>query len=437
MSPEIIGWLSIAGFLALLTTGMPVSVGLFVSAFIGYWAIRGIEPALAILGLIPYEEIAKYSFTVVPLFLIMGHFAFFAGFSKDIFSTARRWFGHLPGGLVQATLAGGAAFGAASGSTLASCAIFSKIAIPEMLNQGIDRKMAVGAVAAAGTLATMIPPSILMVIYGTIAQQSIGKLLIAGILPGLIAATCYMAMIFIRVKLAPNLAPTSERFTWKDRFSSLRGIWGIGLLAVIVMGGIYTGVFTPTEAGAVGAFGAFASALVLRKISWNSLLECLMQTTKTTGSVFLIIVAAFTFGYFMGITRIPVHTSEFLINIPVPPVIIIVGIMAFYVLLGTFMDMIAALFLTLPIFLPAIVKLGYDPIWFGVMMVFMMEVAQVSPPFGLNLFVIKGVVPEVPMAELFRAALPVLITQIFIMAIYIAFPQVALFLPSLMSTATP
>lgn len=432
MSPETIGWLSLAGFLVLLTTGMPIAVALFVPAFIGYWAIRGIGPALGILGLVPYADIAKYTFTVVPLFLIMGHFAFYAGFSKDIFSTARRWVGRLPGGLVHATVVAGAAFGAASGSTLASCAIFSKIAIPEMLNQGIDRKMAIGVVAAAGTLATMIPPSILMVIYGTIAQQSIGKLLIAGIVPGLIAAACYMTMIYIRVKLNPSLAPSTESFTWKERFSSLRGVWGIALLALIVIGGIYSGLFTPTEAGAVGAFGAFVSALALRKISWNSLLDCLKETTKTTGSVFLIIVAAFAFGYLMGITRLPVHASEFLTSLPFPPVIIVSGLMVFYMILGCFMDMIAAMFLTLPIVLPAIIKLGYDPIWFGVMMVFMCEVAQVSPPFGLNLFVIKGVLPEVPMQELYSAALPVFATQVFICAIYIAFPQAALFLPSLM-----
>jgi tripartite ATP-independent transporter DctM subunit len=241
-----------------------------------------------------------------------------------------------------------------------------------------------------------------------------------------------MTMIYIRVKLKPSLAPAAERFTWKERFIALRGIWGIALLALIVMGGIYSGLFTPTEAGAVGAFGAFVSALALRKISWNSLLDCLKETTKTTGSIFLIIIAAFAFGYLMGITRLPTHASEFLTSLPYPPVIIVSGIMVFYVILGAFMDLLAAMFLTLPIVLPAIVKMGYDPIWFGVLMVFMCEVAQVSPPFGLNLFVIKGTMPGIPMQELYLGALPVLVTQIFILVIYIAFPQAALFLPSLM-----
>ena len=432
MAPETIGWIGIGAFLILLFGGIPIGAAMFFIGFLGYWAISGLEPALGTMGIMPYQNIATYSLTVVPLFIVMGHFAYYAGFATDLFSTAQRWIGRISGGIVQATIAGAAAFGAACGSGMASCAIVSKITVPEMLKQGVNREMAFGAVASAGTIAAMIPPSILMIIYGIITATPIGKLLVAGFIPGIIAAVNYMIMVFIRVKRNPGLAPSIRGISWKERFSSLRGIWGISLMIVIVLGGIYTGIFTPIEAGGVGALWAFLLALILRRMNWNNLKECLFETVRTTGSILLVIAGAFIFTYFMGISRIPTTTSEFLTALNVPGIVIIIGIMVMYIILGSFMDVVPALFLTLPIIFPTVEALGYSPIWFGVLIVHIVEVGMITPPFGINLFILRGVIPEAKSAEVIRGVIPFIITDIFTLAIYIAFPQVALFLPSMM-----
>lgn len=405
---------------------------MFLVGFLGYWAISGLQPALAILGIMPYQNIATYSLTVIPLFIIMGHFAFYAGFASDIFATAQKWVSSRPGGVVQATIAGAAAFGAACGSGMASCAIVSKMTVPEMLRTGVNRELAFGSVASAGTIAAMIPPSILMIIYGIITSTPIGKLLVAGFIPGIIAAFNYMIMVYIRARHNPSLAPTIGGFSWKERFSSLRGIWGISLLIVIVLGGIYTGIFTPIEAGAVGALGAFLSALILGRMKWENLKICLLETVRTAGSILIVVAGAFVFTYFMGISRIPTTASEFLTGLNVPSIVVIIGIMAMYIVLGSFMDVVPALFLTLPIVFPAVVALGYDPIWFGVLIVHIVEIGMITPPFGINLFILRGVIPEAKTAEVIRGVVPFIITDMFTLAIYILFPQVALLLPSMM-----
>lgn len=432
MDRELIGWIAIGVLCVLLVLRTPIGVALMAIGFAGYWAVAGLEPALRILGVIPYAKVATYSFTVVPLFMIMGHFAYYAGFATDLFKAAQRMVGSLPGGLVQTTILGATGFAAASGSGLASCAILSKIAIPGMVQQGVQRQLAFGAVAAAGTIAAMIPPSILMVIYGVIAEQPIGRLLVAGIIPGLIAAANYMVMVYIRVKRNPSLAPPLPAVSWRERLTALRGTWGIALLAVIVMGGIYTGVFTPTEAGAVGAFGAFAAALALRRLGWGDLKASLLDTSRTAATVFFIIAGAFVFASFLGVTQIPGHASKAIASLNAPPMVILLAVMLFYVVVGMFMDMIAAMFLTLPIILPAIEGLGFNLIWFGVLMVHLCEMALISPPFGLNLFVLKSAIPDAEMKEVIQGVGLFFLNDLITLAIYIAFPQVALFLPERM-----
>ena len=432
MDPELIGWIGIAAVFGLLVLRVPVAFVLVLVGFLGYLAIRGVDPALRIAGMIPYAKISSYTFSVIPLFIIMGHFAFHAGFAAGLFRATQAWLGRLPGGLVQATIAGAAAFGAASGSGLATCAIVSKLAIPPMIELGVDRRLAYGTVAAAGTIAQMIPPSILMVIYGIVTETSVGKLLIAGILPGIIAAFNYMVMIYIRVKRNPNLVPLTKGMSWKESFITLKDTWGIAMLAVLVMGGIYTGVFTPTEAGAVGAFGAFSLAVVLRKLNWENLREALISTSRTTGMVFLIISCAFVFGYFLGISRLPHQVSTFLTELEMPRLVILIGIVIMYLILGFFLDMIATMFLTLPIIMPAVIEMGYDPIWFGVIMVHLCEVALITPPFGLNLFVMKGVLPGADIGDIIAGIWPFFFVDLITLSIYIAFPQVALFLPQKM-----
>lgn len=432
MEREVIGWIAIGALFVLLVLRVPVAVALMSIGFVGYWAVAGLDPALRILGVIPYSKVATYSFTVVPLFIIMGHFAYHAGFAADLFRTAQRWVGSMPGGLVQATIVGATGFGAACGSGLASCAIISKLAVPGMIQQRVQRPLAFGAVAAAGTIAQMIPPSILMVIYGIIAEQSIGRLLIAGIVPGVVAGLVYMAMVYIRVKRNPSLAPALPSVGWAERFGALRGVWGIALLAVIVMGGLYSGAFTPTEAGAIGAFGAFGAAVILRRLGWTDLWASLLDTSRTTATVFFIVAGAFVFGYFLGITRIPTQVSSLITSLAAPPIVILLSVMVFYIVLGTFMDMIAAMFLTLPIILPAMDALGFNLVWFGVLMVHLCEMALITPPFGLNLFIMKSVIPGAEMKEVIQGVGPFIVADLVTLALYIAFPQLALFLPERM-----
>ncbi|MFC2001991.1 TRAP transporter large permease [Chloroflexota bacterium] len=433
MEPQLIGWLSIGGLFLLLVLRVPVAFALATVGFLSYLVLTGLEPALFIAGAAPYSKIANYSFTVIPLFILMGHFAHQAGFVTDIFDTARKWVGWLPGGVVQATVVGAAAFGAACGSGMASCAVVGKVTIPEMRRQGVQKELSFGAVAAAGTIAAMIPPSNIMVIYGIITESSIGRLLIAGIIPGIVAAAIYMIQIFIRVKLNPSLAPPmEEKVTWKDRLISLKGIWGIAAIAFIVMGGIYSGVFTPTEAGAVGAFSTFVMALAMRRLTWSSLGNVLLETTKTVGMIFLIVTGAAIFSYLLAITRIPNNISEFIVGLEMSRWWVLAGVMLLYLVMGTFIDSISAMILTLPIIFPAIMALGFNPIWFGVLMVHLVEVALITPPFALNIFILKGVIEDATIGDIIRGIAPFLIADMITLILYIVFPQLALWLPSMM-----
>ena len=433
MDPELLGWISIALLFILLFLRVPVAFVLAIIGFGGFWVLSSLGSALRLTGLVPYSAVAVHSFSVIPLFILMGHFVYHAGFATDVYRSARLWVGRLPGGLAHATVIAGAAFAAASGSGFASCATLARVTIPEMIRFGIDRRLAFGVVAATGTIAQMIPPSILMVIYAIITEQSVGKLLIAGILPGLVAAANYMILIYIRVKRNPGLAPMlKEKATWKERIVAVKSIWGIAVLATLVMGGIYAGIFTPTEAGAVGAVGAFIMALAVKRLNRTNFKECLMDVARTTGMVFLIIACAFIFGRFLAISRLPVTMSEIIVGLEVHRLWILIGVMVMYVILGFFLDMIAAMFITLPVIFPAIIDLGYDPIWFGVLMVHLCEVALITPPFGLNLFILKGTLPEVDLNEVIRGIVPFFFADLVTLAIYIAFPQLALFLPSKM-----
>jgi len=433
MSPEQIGMLGMGGMLLLLALRVPVAFAMAIVGFLGYAAVSGWTAGFKVIGMVPYTAIATYGFSVVPLFLIMGSFLSRAGMVSDLFRMARLWIGNIPGGLVHATIIAGALFGAASGSGLASTTVLSTVCIPEMRKRGVDKILACGTVASVGPIAQMIPPSILMVIYCIITGTSLGKLLIAGILPGLLLALGFMFLTYLRVKKNPGLAPLLvEKVNWAERFSSLKNAWGVVLVAVMVLGGIYTGVFTPIEAGAVGACGAFLLAITARGRSWVGLAQSLLDAAKVTGGIFLIIAGAFIFGYFLTITRIPTLVSEFITGMPIQPLGILISVMIMYLIIGTFVDMVAALFITLPVIFPAMMKLGFDPIWFGVLIVMQCEIALISPPFGLSLFIVKGVVKDVTLNEVIKGIFPFFIVDLIILALYIAFPQIALFLPQQM-----
>ncbi len=435
LEPTTTGMIVLGIMILLLLGGLPVSFSLLILGIIGYWMIAGPLRTFTIVGIVPYDKVANYTLSVVPLFILMGNFAYGAGFADSLYITARKWIGHIPGSLAQATVVGGAAFAAACGSGLASCATLSRVCIPAMRNVGVDMRLAIGTVAATGTIAQMIPPSITMVIYAIITDQSVAKLLIAGIIPGLIAALNYMILIYIRCKINPKLAPRlTEKTGWKDRFVSLKYSWGVIALAVIVMGGIYTGIFTPTEAGALGASGALVLGAITNRLRWGSLKEALFDSAKTAGTIFLIVSCALLFGYFLGISRIPDAVSNYLAGLQVPRLTILIGILTMYVVAGFFIDMLPFAFLTLPIIFPVIVKLGYDPLWFGVITVHMFEMGLVTPPFGLNLFIIRGMVSdrEVSMRDVISGVTWFIVMDIVTLVIYVAFPAVATWLPDKM-----
>ena len=431
--PMTVGWVMLIAMIAVLFMGLPISFGLLLVGIIGYWVLAGPTKTFTVLGIIPYEKVSNYTLSVIPLFILMGHLAYQAGFASSMYGTAQKWLGHLPGSMAQATVLGGAAFGAACGSGMASCATLGKVCIPVMRKYGVDDKLALGCVAAVGGLAQMIPPSIPMVIIATITDQSVAKLLIAGIIPGLVAAACFMVLIYVMVKMNPKLAPQNLRgITWKERFVSLKDSWGVAMLALIVMGGIYSGIFTPTEAGGLGAFGAFLLGLVTRRLTLENFKEALLETTKTTSMIFLIIATAMVFAQFLGISRIPAFMSDFLLRLEVPRLVILLGVLIMYIIAGCFIDMLAFMFLTLPIVYPAMMALGYDPLWFAVITVLQFELALITPPFGLNLFILRGMIPGITMKEVIQGSYPFMLMDLVILTIYVAFPKLSTWLPSLM-----
>lgn len=432
IAPEVAGWIGIAAMLVMVGIGVPVAYAMGIVGFLGSLALLGVDATHGLMEIVPFGTVASYSFGIVPLFVIMGYLVFHAGFATGAFETARAWLGHRTGGVPMASVVGCAIFGAASGSGLASTATLSRITIPEMIASGVDRKLAYGVVAAAGPLAQMIPPSVLMIIYAIIAEQPAGKMLIAGILPGLMIVLTYLTTIYIRVRLNPSLAPSLPRVSWSGRMTSLRQTWGIAALAIFVIGGIYSGIFTPTEAGAVGATWALFLTVIAKKFTWPVLRESIHETIRTSSMVFMIVIGAFIFGQFLSITRLPTSISTWITGLPVAPVVVIIGIVIFYLILGLFIDMVAAMFITLPIILPAVTQLGYDPIWFGVLVVFLAEIALATPPFGLGLFIINGVVTDSKLSEIAVGVLPFILADLVILAILIAWPKLVLFLPNFM-----
>ncbi len=435
LQPQLVGWLAIGLFLLLLCVGTPVTASMGLVTIIGFWLLRGGTAALGIAANIPFSAVGQYSMTVMPLFLIMGSFAALAGFAEAGFNLAKRWLEPIPGGIIHATVIGATAFGAASGSGAATVAVLSKVAIPEMLKQGIKKGMAIGVVASAATLDIMIPPSTTFVMYAMMTGNSVGQLLMAGVIPGLIGAGVIMAMIAVRCWLDPTQSGQGSpiRTSWRIRFSSIPRAWGLVFIAVVVMGGLYTGVFTPTEAGSIGAFAAFVAVLVLRKGNIKNVGNILLESGGLTAQILFILLAGTMFSYIMAVTKLPAGFAEWVIGLNAPPIMIIVVIMFVYFLLGTALDDITVMIATLPIIYPIVIQLGFSPIWFGVLMVQNIEIGVISPPYGVNLFIMKGIMGEnTSMGEIFRSVMWFIVPLVVTMAIYIAFPQVALWLPNMM-----
>jgi len=385
-----------------------------------------------VVGFLPHGIVAHYSLSVIPLFIIMGYYAYYAGLTDDMFFTARQWIGHFPGGLAIATVFGCAGFAACTGASTASAAIMGRVAIPEMKKYGYHPRLAAGVVAASGTLASLIPPSVILVIYGIITEQSIGALLIAGFIPGIISAIIYAAMIYTRVKIHPELGTPQPGVSLKAKLYSPKGTWGVLVLIVLIIGGIYSGVFTPTEAGGAGAFGAFLMALSMRRLTKERLKESLLETGRTTIMIFAIIVGVLIFVRFLALTGLPDTFTQFVLDLPIPSSLILILILCIYIFLGMFLDAIGMMMLTLPMVFPAVTGLGYDPIWFGIIVVKMCEICLITPPVGLNCYIVRSVAPDIPLEEIFRGILPFIAMDVLTVALFIVFPQIVTFLPSRM-----
>ncbi len=432
MDPQTIGFIGIGVLFLLLFIGMPIG---FALAFVGFWGIgliTDISVALPTLVRSFNGTFTTYSFTVIPLFVIMGELATVSGLSQGIYTLADKWLRRLPGGLAIATLGGCAGFAAICGSSVATAATIGRVALPEMRKYDYDNYLATGSVAAGGTLGFLIPPSIGFVVYGILTEQSIGKLLVSGILPGGILVVAFVTIVILWVMIRPQAAPRNlEQAGMAEKLKALREVWELILVFFLVMGGIYFGFFTPTEAGAVGAFFLFVVTLSRKKLTWSLLVEALGATVRVSVMIFMILAGAYVFTYFMALTMIPMNLSVWLSAMAVSRYLILAVILTGYLVLGCFLDATSMMVLTLPVIFPTILELGFDPIWFGVISVLMMEAGLITPPLGLNIFVIAGVADE-PMETVFKGAFFFLIPIFFVVILVTLYPQIVLFLPRIM-----
>ena len=367
------------------------------------------------------------------MFVLMGMLCFYADLSRDVYSTMRTWMGKLPGGLAISTVGACGGFAAVSGSSLATAVTMGSISLPEMKRYKYADSLACGCVAAGGSIGILIPPSIVFIIYAGLTEESIGKLFLAGVIPGIMEAVFYIFTIYIMCKIKPSMGPPGPSSTFREKIVSLKNTWGILVLFVLVIGGIYTGMFTPTEAAGVGAFGALLLGLIKRKLDAKKILDSLADACKNTAMLMLMLIGADIFSYFLTISQIPFMLSEFVVGLPVSNAVTMWTILLVYIILGGIMPVIPAVILTIPIFFPVVIGLGYDPIWFGVMVVMMVEIGQITPPIGINVFALAGVAKTVPLASLFKGIFPFLAADIVRVILIFFFPALALFLPSLMS----
>jgi tripartite ATP-independent transporter DctM subunit len=417
----------------LLFLGMPIAFVMMFVGFLGISYLASVHAALPVVAKTVYETAAYYPYTIIPLFILMGSFAGGAGITAKLYGSFDKWFRKLPGGLGIATVAACAFFAALSGSSVAAAAAMGTIAIPEMRRFKYDPALAVGIVAAGGTLSFLIPPSLGFVVYGMLTEQSIGKLLISGILPGIVLSLAFIVVIVIKVKLDPSLAPvTPGHVSWKERFRALGGMWETLVVFVIVMGGIYLGFVNPTEAGAIGATALFVIIISKMKLTLKSLSAALLEATRISVLVLFLVAGANVFSYFLALSTIPASVSAWMAALQVSKYVVLTIIIVIYLILGCFLDAISMMVLTMPVIFPVVKTLGFDPIWFGVVCVIMMEAGLITPPVGLNVYTLAGVAKDVPMATIFRGAFPFLFAMLAVTILITIFPGIALYLPSMM-----
>jgi C4-dicarboxylate transporter DctM subunit len=432
VSLTLIGIIGIIVLVCVFISGMPVALAMASVGFFGVWLLVSFDAGLNFLVRDFWETFSSYPLSVVPMFILMGTIAFHSGISTRLYSTANAFLGHLRGGLAMATIGGCALFAAMCGSTTASVGAMGQVTMPAMKGFKYDPALASGAVAAGGTLGILIPPSTAFIIYGILTSESIGKLFIAGILPGIVLTLLFILTIYVQCLINPKLGPSGPKVNWANRIKSLSGSIDMLLLFVLVMGGIFIGFFTPTEAGSVGACGAIALSIIRRKLSWEAFLLSVTETVTLTSMIFTLLAGAFIFGRFIAFTRISFSMTEWLISSTMSPTLIVCLILLGYCIGGCFLDSLPLVTLTVPIVYPAIINLGFDPIWFGVVLVLTGEMGIITPPMGMNVFVLKGVVPDLPIETIFKGTTPFVLALVVGIIILIVFPRIATFLPQIM-----
>jgi len=435
VSPLILGAVGFGFLFLLMFLGIPIGISMIITALAGVTYIAGWDAAFGVLQTVPYTTIAHYSLCMIPLFLLMGSFSFHGGLSSDLYFGANKWVGRQPGGLAMATVAGCAGFAAVTGNSVASVATMGRIALPEMKKYDYDPALATGVIAAGGTMGILIPPSIPLVVFGILTEQSIGKLFFAGFIPGILEALFYMSVIYIRCKSNPLLGPRGPKVSFIEKLKSLKMFWMTGLLFILVLGGIYVGIFAPTEAAGIGAVGAFLIILIRGKVTWQNLFGALTDACKVTCMIIVVFVGAKMMMSFLALTQLPFALSDFIDGLSVNRYIIMAGILLMYLMLGCLMDPISMMLLTVPILFPTVTGLGFNGIWFGIIIARMLEIGLITPPLGLNAIIIREQAKEildVPVSVVYRGIVPFLIADLIHVTMLFAFPGIVLFLPSIM-----
>ena len=429
MDPMVIGILGLAGIFVLIALHVPIGVALAIAGLISFAVLQSLEAGITLFGTEPARLMANPDIGVIPLFLLMGGFSSAAGLSADIYRLAYALFGHYRGGLAIATIGGCAGFGAVCGSSVATVATMTRVALPEMLKRQYSPKLATGCIAAGGTLGMLIPPSIIMVLYGFLTEQFVIALFIAAIVPGLITVLFYCIAIALYVRIRPEAGPAATRLSWKERWIITRQVWGVLLLAFLVLGGLYGGVFTVSEAAAVGAGTAFLFTVFRRKLTWNTVWEVLLDTAANTGMIYLLLMGASIFTFSMTLSGLPEATVGWITALAWPPLLVIFALMLMYLVLGSVFETVSAMIITLPFVFPLILELGYDPIWWGIINLMVIEIGLITPPIGINVFVIHGMAREVSLSTIFAGIMPFFVADIARLIILVIFPVLVLWLP--------
>jgi len=429
MDREVVALLGFVGMFALMAVRVPIGVAMGLAGVGGFALLSGTKPALNLLANVPLSVLTDYNLIVIPMFILMGAFASHSGMSTELFKAGRAWLGHRRGGLALASIAACGGFSAINGSSVATAATMTQVALPEMRRAGYHPGFSAGLIAAGGTLGIMIPPSVIMVLYGIMTETDITKLFAAGIIPGFMAIAFYCVVVAAVARLRPDTMPRGERLGWGERFASLRPLWAVVVLFVFVLGGIYGGLFTVQEAAGVGAIGTLAIGMLRGRLGWKQIKAALIGALRVSSAIMMIVVGAYLFGYFLTITQFTQNAVEFLVHLPVGPYGVLALIMVGYLILGAVMDELAMILLTVPIVFPAMIQLGFDPVWFGVIVVMAVTFGMICPPVGMNVFVINSIARDVPLGAIYKGTMPFIAVDVVRLLILCAFPALSLWLP--------